>query len=960
MSMTATRRPAVTTRTAAAAHATTPARTVFTPGLPPMHSDGAVRHSTFARPLAAAWPRPMPAFTPSLAPPPDATMRQVATVEHQGTVIAFARRRDDGNVYYNILDLKVSTDVDDAEWTGYNKLALPEQVRPLGLGILTVGNRDGSVVNCADVQLKALSDDKYVHLFQQSTRGTLLLNRLLYKRAAAGGIDVPVLEPVWEVRFQRSQKQDVPDGPKDSQSYTTPDDQPFIEPTIELSMIRGLADGRFAAQLLPDQSGTARRWQFFAVGAAGALNCFSFPVDEFGLPDLTGARLDESGEVEPDMSLTFSLQTKTSAPAPLPIAGAPTACLFTLNERVRATGGDDLLLKRATRDLVAFPVIAPDGKRRFATVDFALGKDGRLARLPQHTDVTPVVPGNYALEFSSGNFLGLPADDSLKITGGFKTSFWLYPESDPPAAQYVFRGDPATAAAQAAPYVMVTPAQQIEVGFGDGSRAVAARTAPGVVKTGQWVHVEARFDPEPEHDNFTVMINHSAVPLTGADQKAPPTGSPLTTISSAADGLVAVLDSLVIDTLGADARTVGDWPLDEVVYDVPPGKPPYTPDRAGKNNAAVFGARQVASSAPIPEGETEGHLYVDGDGLSAYAGMLTFAEPADSGSLLAGADGLVHLYFAGLPQGDQDGAFSVAQYDAESARAVFEAGWRSTAARPQAGAVSFTAARSGAFMNQASIEIGPAREPDLCDVEICDGLKHAESWLGVPRYLDPFAAVLNGTSTDDPGDRALREGKRVFYDNAGRYAAARLRTATDDSGASQGAQSSFTLLSRQAPALQLTKAEVSGVDPEFCDLTLRFEVHGWQDSPIVQRWPRVPAYLTSLGPVLAGTSQSYDYKPTESANATIYGLLAADAGGVPHTVLLVGRPGTPTPKIRISSGGEPDLCTVVVDLNGGGRIELPGVPREQNLFADKLNAEPSTARHLFVFTDGLTASLRVV
>jgi len=104
-----------------------------------------------------------------------------------------------------------------------------------------------------------------------------------------------VLEPVWEVRYQRSGKQDIPDGDRDSQGYTAPGGDPFIEPTLELP-VRDLADGRFEALILPNQTGTANRWQFFAANArTGTLDLFSFPMDADGLPDLTDAPIDASG-----------------------------------------------------------------------------------------------------------------------------------------------------------------------------------------------------------------------------------------------------------------------------------------------------------------------------------------------------------------------------------------------------------------------------------------------------------------------------------------------------------------------------------------------------------------------------------------------------------------------------------------------------------------------------------------
>lgn len=410
----------------------------------------------------AAAPRPAPAgavatTTPPPGAPPSGALRQVAVTNHQGTVVAFARAAQGTDLYYNVLDLKVSTAVDNAEWTGYAKLDLPAQLRPLGLDIVTVDDADGAVLPVADAPLKVLSDEKYVHVFQQSTRGTLLLNRFMLKRVtpAAGGPAVPVLEPIWEVRYQRSGKQDIPDGDRDTQGFTTPDGEPFIEPTLELPMISGLTMGRFEALVLPNQTGTANRWQFFAVDAdTGTLDLFSFPMDEDGLPDLTTSLLDGSGNVVPDVSAVLSLDAEDGAP--LALAGVPAAVIYTLHERVQATSGDDLMLKRAARVMLAQPVTGPDGRVRYATLDFALGKDGGLARLPEQTVVTPVSPVDYALHFTASAYLNLPVSDSLKLTAPFAAEFWFCPDGAVAADQFVFRGDDSLPAAQAAPYVKIT------------------------------------------------------------------------------------------------------------------------------------------------------------------------------------------------------------------------------------------------------------------------------------------------------------------------------------------------------------------------------------------------------------------------------------------------------------------------------------------------------------------------
>ncbi|HET6913162.1 MAG TPA: hypothetical protein VFH71_07455, partial [Rhodanobacteraceae bacterium] len=99
-------------------------------------------------------------------------------------MIAFARADQGTDLYYNVLDLKVSAATDDQEWTGFNKLNFPQQLRPLGLGIVTVEDVDGTILATADVPPVVVSDEKYLYLFQQSSRGTVLLNRFMFKQVA--------------------------------------------------------------------------------------------------------------------------------------------------------------------------------------------------------------------------------------------------------------------------------------------------------------------------------------------------------------------------------------------------------------------------------------------------------------------------------------------------------------------------------------------------------------------------------------------------------------------------------------------------------------------------------------------------------------------------------------------------------------------------------------------------------
>src|SRR5262249_191446 len=256
---------------------------------------------------------------------------------------------------------------------------------------------------------------------------------------------------------------------------------------------------------------------------------------------------------------------------------------------------------------------------------------------------------------------------SLQLKGAFRAELWLQLTQAPDESRRIFGGDPAVDPKRAAPYLAVTHELQLEVGFGDGATAVAARTAGPALSAGGWAHVEVAFDPALASGNFSVLVNGAAVPLTGADAKSMPAGSPITRVSGERDGIIGVLDFLRV---WDGASLVGDWELDSVDYDV---TPPITPDASpAGNDAAVHGAVLVPATAPI-DFDADGRLYLDANGLSIYAGVLDFVAPAASPSLMTGSDGYVHLYYEGAST-DGDGLFTVVQYDAESSRATYQLG----------------------------------------------------------------------------------------------------------------------------------------------------------------------------------------------------------------------------------------------------------------------------------------------
>ena len=67
------------------------------------------------------------------APAATTALQHVATVNHMGTVVAFGQAPAGDVVFYNVLDLQVSEQSDELEWTGFTRLAFPSELRAAGL-----------------------------------------------------------------------------------------------------------------------------------------------------------------------------------------------------------------------------------------------------------------------------------------------------------------------------------------------------------------------------------------------------------------------------------------------------------------------------------------------------------------------------------------------------------------------------------------------------------------------------------------------------------------------------------------------------------------------------------------------------------------------------------------------------------------------------------------------------------
>ncbi|QFG21250.1 LamG-like jellyroll fold domain-containing protein [Actinomadura sp. WMMB 499] len=278
----------------------------------------------------------------------DRTYVHTAMVRHQGTVVAFAMD-DARRIVYSVLDLAEQDEdrgeLDAAYWhENPRPVRLPAEIAEVGYGVagttampvVTGGGSEASGDRrltseeidpflsttarlSAAAPFQVLSDGTHIVLLRQSigtghpgavfklnsgdssgdpdrtdyvlhegTRVPLVRDTLLADRFLLVGGD---LTPVRQVRYRRSRHASLPDSAKDTLGTEDMEGRPFYEPTQELSFVRNLTGGRFAAVLVPTAVHGVQRWQIFAGNeATGRIDSFNIEQARDGLLDTQGSR----------------------------------------------------------------------------------------------------------------------------------------------------------------------------------------------------------------------------------------------------------------------------------------------------------------------------------------------------------------------------------------------------------------------------------------------------------------------------------------------------------------------------------------------------------------------------------------------------------------------------------------------------------------------------------------------
>ncbi|MBD2112833.1 MULTISPECIES: LamG domain-containing protein [Cyanophyceae] len=299
----------------------------------------------------------------------DRNYRYPVLVRHQGTVIALAMD-DQRRIYYSVLNLNgQGNSLDVNSWADQpQELEFPKEIAEVGFGLAdqlllpTVKKGSRTPVNAgvvvadnevdkflsrtarltADAPFQAMSDGRFVYVFRQAIAAnhpdqitvegpenrqipivdsTLLVDRFVLSGAsgasqAGEAAPVPQLKLNLEVRFRRSRSKTRPQSTKDSLGARDMQDQPFFEPTQELSFIRNLQEGRFSIVLLPTTIAEVSRWQIFAFNSAtGMIDAYNVERSLEGLFNTRGTQSAPSSDAA-ETALNFSQESDHVVLAP--------------------------------------------------------------------------------------------------------------------------------------------------------------------------------------------------------------------------------------------------------------------------------------------------------------------------------------------------------------------------------------------------------------------------------------------------------------------------------------------------------------------------------------------------------------------------------------------------------------------------------------------------------------------
>ncbi len=671
----------------------------------------------------------------------------------------------------------------DSNWTPLVSIDFPNEIRPVGMSLLTQPVFD---------QNKRIATSSYVAAQQPFEVIVDNINIWIIRRFATAPAGMPQhpglladrfifdsgakrLVKANEVRFVRSGHPDLPATDRDTYGSSDLDGSAFVEPTFLIPLDIAISpEDSFAALLIPDSNNSKRAiWHFFLTdSSSGNLRHYTVPYTEFAWFDLTDM---PSGQIADDGAICALdiLKASTTTDSAL-ILSYPAATCYEQQETAFTQIGEMQKVKRSVRAMLACHA-ASDNETVLAAFDFGIGINGKFANIQQDKTlkVSQVDRYNAALKLDGRNdFVTMRNKGSVAIDNFFFTaSCWIRWDgtANSSAMQTVFTliGNFQSCCIQIDNYGRLY--------FQSGTNT---KSSSVVLVPKQWTVLTLAFIPNHpvnlyvnsqlaiSTDSFSGAISDSVTPLLGAFTDDITFVDDYSQYFNGAFGkfLLSTSSSALSGNMIDDVECLISWEFNKgygTTIDNSGTASKY-PDYSGVITGATWEPDVCPSRSSMPV------VYFDSNMLDIRAILLNpsdsdsiAAEPASDSapSFMNGGDGMLHLYFR-----DQSNHASVLHMSTSSERERIllfqEIGIENifmlTLVAKQPGRDKTTSLSIAGLSND---------KKEFTLVTLRRG-EYKEEWQNIPTRLDLFAQVINGNAAIPDSDLINNEFGKVTYDYA--------------------------------------------------------------------------------------------------------------------------------------------------------------------------------------------------
>ena len=328
-------------------------------------------------------------------------LKHVNSIAHEGKIVVMATDAK-GAIFYTVRhDGFERNDKDDRQltnWENWQNLDLPRVTKedPADNSVITKETKELTFKNRGKSQyiMRSLYDSKnmsavapvqlisglgYLYVFRQSKPATLLVDRFVLDGQTNR------LVRKLEVRYKRSRQKYAPQKAQvkggvaqfDSLDFRDANNQPFYEPTTELTMVSGIKSGWFSVVLLPTAERDLYRWHIFSYNnRTKNIQLTSIRASKEGLFDVKDQR-DDPGIVQRKLNLTD-----------VTITGGPAATKYDKQSERITKKGEKNLLRDSTHVMLAFTT-----NKGTAAFNFDAASNGLLAKISKTPAATELLTG---------------------------------------------------------------------------------------------------------------------------------------------------------------------------------------------------------------------------------------------------------------------------------------------------------------------------------------------------------------------------------------------------------------------------------------------------------------------------------------------------------------------------------------------------------------------------------------